>query len=55
MGQHCYSAWRVEEFLREGSKGGDAYLLSHVIHAWSEEQCLAILGNCRRAMKPTHP
>jgi hypothetical protein len=32
--------------------GGDAYLLSHIIHDWSEAQCLAILGNCRRAMKP---
>jgi len=31
---------------------GDAYLLSHVIHDWSEEQCLTILGNCRRAMHP---
>jgi hypothetical protein len=32
--------------------GGDAYLLSHVIHDWSEGQCLTILANCRRAMKP---
>jgi len=30
--------------------GGDAYLLSHIIHDWSEDQCLTILGNCRRAM-----
>ena len=26
-------------------------MLSHVIHDWNEEQCLTILGNCRRAMK----
>ena len=32
--------------------GGDAYLLSHIIHDWSEDQCLTILGNCREAMKP---
>jgi len=32
--------------------GGDAYLLSHIIHDWTEDQCLAILGNCRRAMHP---
>ena len=32
--------------------GGDAYLLSHVIHDWSEEPCVTILCNCRRAMKP---
>jgi hypothetical protein len=31
--------------------GGDAYLLSHIIHDWSEDKCLTILGNCRRAMK----
>ena len=31
---------------------GDAYLLSHIIHDWSEPQCLTILGNCRQAMKP---
>ena len=32
--------------------GGDAYLLSHIIHDWTETQCLTILGHCRRAMKP---
>jgi hypothetical protein len=32
--------------------GGDAYILSHIIHDWSEEQCQTILGNCRRAMGP---
>ena len=31
--------------------GGDAYLLSHILHDWSEEKCLQILGNCRRSMK----
>jgi hypothetical protein len=31
--------------------GGDAYLLSHVIHDWTEEQCIRILENCRKAMK----
>jgi len=33
--------------------GGEAYLLSHIIHDWNETQCLTILGNCRRAMKPS--
>jgi hypothetical protein len=32
--------------------GGDAYVLSHVIHDWNEQQCLTILGHVRRAMKP---
>jgi len=39
-------------FFDQVPAGGDAYLLSHVIHDWSEEQCLVILNNCRKAMKP---
>jgi hypothetical protein len=39
-------------FFERVPAGGDAYLLSHIIHDWSEEQCLNILGRCRRAMKP---
>jgi hypothetical protein len=39
-------------FFERVPSGGDAYLLSHIIHDWSEEHCLAILGNCRRAMNP---
>jgi hypothetical protein len=32
--------------------GADIYLLSHIIHDWSEAQCLTILGNVRQAMTP---
>jgi hypothetical protein len=39
-------------FFEAVPAGGDAYLLSHVIHDWREDQCLAILGNCRKAMAP---
>ncbi len=39
-------------FFENVPAGGDAYLLSHIIHDWSEDQCLTILGNCREAMKP---
>ncbi len=39
-------------FFEEVPKGADAYLASHIIHDWSEEQCLAILGNIRAAMGP---
>ncbi len=38
-------------FFETVPSGGDAYLLSHIIHDWSEDQCLTILGHCRRAMK----
>jgi hypothetical protein len=40
-------------FFESVPAAGGAYLLSHIIHDWSEAQCLAILGNCRRAMEPT--
>jgi hypothetical protein len=39
-------------FFETVPAGGDVYLLSHVIHDWSEGQCLTILGHCRKAMKP---
>jgi hypothetical protein len=32
--------------------GGDAYLLSHIIHDWDEQEIATILGKVRRAMKP---
>lgn len=38
-------------FFESVPTGGDAYLLSHVIHDWDEEKCVTILGNCRRAME----
>jgi O-methyltransferase domain len=30
--------------------GADVYILSHIIHDWNREQCLIILGHCRRAV-----
>lgn len=43
---------RIEggSFFETVPAGADAYILSHVIHDWNEEQCLTILGHCRRAM-----
>ncbi|MDB5275449.1 MAG: methyltransferase [Ferruginibacter sp.] len=29
---------------------GDAYIMKHIIHDWNDEQCIAILQNCRNAM-----
>jgi hypothetical protein len=40
-------------FFESVPSGGDAYMLSHIIHDWSEDQCLTILGNCKRAMNPS--
>ncbi|MBU6433204.1 MAG: methyltransferase [Nitrospirae bacterium] len=39
-------------FFENVPRGGDAYLLSHIIHDWTEDQCLTILGHCRHTMKP---
>ena len=45
---------RLEEgnFFERVPGGGDLYILSHIIHDWTEAQCLTILGNCRAAMPP---
>jgi hypothetical protein len=39
-------------FFESVPEGGDCYIVSHIIHDWSEEQNMTILGNIRRAMKP---
>lgn len=39
-------------FFEKVPAGADAYTLSHVIHDWNQDQCLTILGHCRRAMNP---
>jgi hypothetical protein len=39
-------------FFESVPAGGDAYVMSHIIHDWTEDQCLTILGHCRKAMKP---
>lgn len=40
-------------FFESAPAGGDAYILSHIVHDWSVEQNLTILGHIRKAMKPT--
>jgi hypothetical protein len=37
-------------FFEEVPRGGDAYILKHVIHDWEDERAVAILRNCHRAM-----
>jgi hypothetical protein len=38
------------DFFKEVPRGGDAYVLKHVIHDWDDQRALGILVNCRRAM-----
>ena len=39
-------------FFEEVPPGGEVYLLSAVLHDWSDEQCLSILARTRAAMGP---
>jgi hypothetical protein len=39
-------------FFEDVPSGCDLYILSHIIHDWSEAQGLGVLENCRRAMSP---
>jgi hypothetical protein len=43
---------RSGDFFENVPEGGDAYVMSHVIHDWDEDQCITILENCRKAMGP---
>jgi len=39
------------DFLVEIPVRADAYIMTAVLHDWDDEACVAILRNCRRAMK----
>jgi hypothetical protein len=40
------------DFFAEVPSGGDIYTMAQILHDWSDERCLQILRNCRRAMQP---
>jgi SAM-dependent methyltransferase len=41
------------DFFEEVPTGGDAYILAQIVHDWDDVRSVAILKNCRRAIKPT--
>lgn len=49
-------ASRVERvagsFFESVPAGGDVYLLKHILHDWSDDECVKILRNVREAMSP---
>ena len=48
MGDRCSV---VEgNFFESLPSGADAYLFRHIIHDWSDEQCVQILDNCRKVI-----
>jgi ubiquinone/menaquinone biosynthesis C-methylase UbiE len=40
-------------FFEAAPPGADAYLMRHVLHDWTDEQCVEILRNCRKVV-PAH-
>ena len=40
-------------FFESVPAGADAYLFRHIIHDWTDEQCIQILGHCRKVI-PVH-
>ena len=37
-------------FFETVPAGADAYLFRHIIHDWTDEQCMQILGHCRKVI-----
>src|ERR1700730_6745115 len=38
------------DFFKSVPAGGDAYILKRILHDWSDQRCVQILGVCREAM-----
>jgi hypothetical protein len=49
-------AGRIEQtpgdFFESVPSGADAYIMKYIIHDWTDDLCVTILQNCRRAMAP---
>jgi len=55
VGTKLASRWMCQagDFFENVPKGGDAYLLKQILTHWNDEDCLKILGSCRRAIAPS--
>jgi hypothetical protein len=51
-GMHQRIDLKGGNFFESVPEGADAYLLKHVLHDWSDEDCLRILKNIYAAAKP---
>lgn len=56
---HCLDELSTErwhlapgDFFDAVPPGGDVYVLTYILHDWSDPQSVRILDNCRRAMNP---
>jgi O-methyltransferase len=60
LAEHCLGELGTDErwelvagdFFEAVPAGGDLYVLTYILHDWSDAQCVGILENCRRAMNP---
>jgi 2-polyprenyl-3-methyl-5-hydroxy-6-metoxy-1,4-benzoquinol methylase len=55
MGTELAGRWMCQagDFFQSVPEGGDAYILKQILTHWNDEDCLKILGNCRRAIAPS--
>jgi hypothetical protein len=51
-GLEARMAVEAGSFFERVPEGGDAYILSHIVHDWPEERCMELLAACRAAMSP---
>ena len=49
-GAHLHRKLAPRGFFDAVPTSGDAYILRNIIHDWEDDQAVAILTNCRRAM-----
>ena len=50
------TAGRIElatgDFFEAVPEGADAYIVKNLLHDWNDDECVRILTNCRKAMRP---
>jgi orsellinic acid C2-O-methyltransferase len=50
LGKRCRAL--SGDFFQSVAPDGDAYLLKTILHDWSDKDCISLLRNCRKAIKP---
>lgn len=40
------------DFFQSVPAGGDAYIMKHIVHDWSDDECVTFLSHCREGMNP---
>jgi hypothetical protein len=55
VGAELAGRWMCQagDFFQNVTEGADAYFLKQILHDWNDEDCLKILGSCRRAIAPS--